>query len=30
MDPLELGVDEEGHMVDVMEPFLLHMCHTIV
>jgi hypothetical protein len=23
-------VDEEGHMVDIVESFLLHMCHTIV
>jgi hypothetical protein len=30
MDLLEVEVDEEGHMVDVVEPFLLHMCHTIV
>jgi hypothetical protein len=30
MDPMELEADEEGHMVDVMEPSLLHMCHTIV
>jgi hypothetical protein len=27
---LELGVDEGGHMVDVVEPFLLHMCHTTI
>jgi hypothetical protein len=30
MDPLKLGVNEEGHMVDVVEPFLLHMFHTTV
>jgi hypothetical protein len=30
MDPLELGADEEGHMVDVVESFLLYMYHTIV
>jgi hypothetical protein len=30
MDPLEPGADEEGHMVDVVEPFFLHMCHMIV
>jgi hypothetical protein len=30
MDPLEPEADEEGHMVNVMESFLLYMCHTIV
>jgi hypothetical protein len=30
MDTLELGADEEGHMIDVVEPFLLHMCHMII
>jgi hypothetical protein len=27
---LELEADEEGHMIDIVEPFLLHMYHTIV
>ena len=30
MDPIELGTDEEAYMADVVEPSLLHMCHTIV
>jgi hypothetical protein len=30
MDPLELELDEGGHMVDVVEPFLSHMYHTTV
>jgi hypothetical protein len=29
MDPLEPEADEEGHMVDVVEPFILNMCHMI-
>jgi hypothetical protein len=29
MDPLEPGADEEGHMVDIVEPFVMHMCYTI-
>jgi hypothetical protein len=30
MDLLELEADEGGHMINVVEPFLLYMCHTIV
>ena len=30
MDPLQLEADEGGHMVNVVEPFLLYMCHMIV
>ena len=30
MDLVELEADEKGHTVDVVEPSLLHMYHTIV
>jgi hypothetical protein len=30
MDPLESRMDEGGHMVDVVEPFFLHMYYIIL
>jgi hypothetical protein len=30
MDLWKSGADEGGHMVNIIEPLLLHICHTIV